>query len=725
MEEAKLKEDFRRASERLGHPEMREKLRALQAEHRRLRDEFEKPETQRDYHMASRTLRDLEERLERTQDRLQKIRADYQALEREYILASEEKRLAQLKQKLEVTRVVVAQAIAARDELKAQVDAEQARVNAFTAGLKAIEERLAQTGAEKEKLAADLAKVRTRRPEIQQVYIEELNVADRCTTCHIGAMRPLFRQAVVPFQAHPGFYLEDHPLGRFACATCHGGQPRATRTRAAHGDVSHWPKPLVPNAYLGGACGKCHREEEVPFEPRLNDGRKLFAEAGCNGCHDVEGLRPKEKIGPDLSHIGDKIHREWLARWLRNPRDYLPRTRMPNFLLQEEEVPVLQKFLLSLQSGQPSAGMRVPRTSELIAAGEKLFRESRCITCHAVDGRGGTLAPELSRVASKMQPGWLFRFLKNPKEHFPRTKMPRYRFDEQDVRALVAYMMDKFQDGEWTAPAQSQNVATTDADLAAGRALVRKYGCYGCHEIPGFERVTKVGAELNAFADKEVERLDFGTFKGIPKSWYAWTRTKLKSPRVFRDSLKMPDYAFTEEEVEALTVFLASLSEENIPPGYRAPLKPASTYEPEGEFGKLVADLNCLTCHAIRGRGGTLAPDLSYLGSRVRRQWLRRFLKNPNTVRLFMTERMPKFNMSDAEVETIVSYAKTVLIHEGIPEKVFTPSELTPQLATQGRRLYFEKYACQACHQIGLEGGAIGPELTEISQRLTEGWLLA
>ena len=33
MEEAKLKEDFRRASERLGHPEMREKLRALQAEH--------------------------------------------------------------------------------------------------------------------------------------------------------------------------------------------------------------------------------------------------------------------------------------------------------------------------------------------------------------------------------------------------------------------------------------------------------------------------------------------------------------------------------------------------------------------------------------------------------------------------------------------------------------------------------------------------------------------
>jgi len=725
MEEAKLKEDFRRASERLGHPEMRERLRALQAEHRRLRDEFEKPETQQDYHEASRTLRDLEERLERAQANLQKIRAEYQSLERDFILASEERQMAQLKRKLEAAKVVVAQAVAARDGLKQQVDAQRARVNACTANLKAIEQQLTQIAAEKEKLAADLAKVRARKIEIQQVSLDELSMVDRCTTCHVGATRTLFRDAAVPFRAHAGYYLEDHPVGKFGCATCHGGQPRATKMRAAHGDVPHWPKPLIPNPFLGGSCGKCHREEEVPFEPPLNDGRKLFAEAGCVGCHDAEGLRPKEKIGPDLSRVGEKVQPEWLSRWLRNPRDYLPRTRMPNFLLSDEEIATLQKFLLSLKSQQPPAEMVAPHAPELIAAGEKLFRESRCITCHAVEGRGGTLAPDLSRVANKVGPGWVYRFLKDPKQYFPRTRMPRYRFDEEQLRALVAYLMDKFQDSEWPAPEKVQQVAITEADLAAGRILVRKYGCYGCHDLPGFEKAAKVGTELNAFADKEVERLDFGTFKGIPKSWYAWTRTKLKSPRIFRDSLKMPDFAFTDEEVEVLTVFLGSLSEENIPPGYRAPLKPASTYEPEGEFGKLVADLNCFVCHTIRGRGGTLAPDLSNLGSRVRSDWLRAFLKNPYSVRLYMPERMPKFNLTDAEVETIVSYAKMVLVNDSIPEKVFAPRELTTALAAQGRRLYFQKYACQACHQIGLEGGAIGPELTEISKRLTEGWLLA
>lgn len=724
-EEEKLRKDFAGAVQRLERPEVREQLRALQEKYRRLRAEFDSPETQHRYRQAVEALRALEERLERAQDSLQKIRADYQALERELILAFEEKRIRQLKQKLEVTRVVVTQAVAARDDLKRQVDAQRAVVNTFTVELRTVEQQVAQTAAEKEKLAADLKKVRTRPLEIQQVVLDELGQADRCTTCHVGETRPLFREAAIPSRAHPGFYLEDHPLNRFGCVTCHGGQARATKKRAAHGSVPHRSKPLIPNAYLGGACGKCHREEEVPFEPWLNDGRKLFSEAGCAGCHDVEGLRPKEKIGPDLRRIGDKAHPQWLGRWLRNPRDYLPRTRMPNFGLTDEEVTTLQRFLLAQHDPQPPAEFGVPRSEKLIAEGQTLFRESRCISCHAVEGRGGTLAPELSRVASKVRPGWLYGFLKEPKRHFPGTKMPQYRFTERQLLALVAYIVDAFQESDWPAPEKLERFVATDADLSAGRTLVRKYGCYGCHDILGFEKVTKVGTELNAFADKEVERLDFGTYKGIRKSWYDWTRTKLKTPRVFRDGLKMPDYGFSDEEVEALTAFLGGLSEENIPPGYRAPLKPASTYEPEGEFGRLVADLNCLACHTIRGRGGSLAPDLTYLGSRVRSEWLRAFLKNPYSVRLYMTERMPKFNLTNAEVETIVSYAKTVLVNNSIPADVFAPGELTPQLAAQGRKLYFEKYACQACHQIGLEGGAIGPELTEISERLTDGWLYA
>lgn len=725
MEEQKLRQSFHELASRVDRPEVQNRMMALEAEERRLRQELEGTETQRQYHEALQELGRLEDRFERLQDELQRIRADYQSLERDYILAPDEKRQAQVRKKLDATRLLVEQATAGRDLAKRQVQSQSVRVDAFTDGLKEIERQKEQLVAEKEKLAGDIAKIESRSLQIQQVVLEELSIVDRCLTCHPGTARKLFPAGPATLRSHPGFYLEDHPPARFGCAICHGGQARATKTAAAHGNVPHWPTPLVPNSYLGGACGKCHREEEIPFEPLLNDGRRLFTEAGCVGCHDVEGMRPREKIGPALIRVGDKVNGSWLARWLRNPKDYLPNTRMPNFMLSDAEIATLQKFLLSLRSPDPPAEIRLPQDEELIARGDKLFRESRCITCHALEGRGGTIGPELSRVASKVGAAWLYEFLRDPKSHFPGTKMPRYRFTDDDRLALVAYIMANLWDGDWEPPGGIERVEITEAQRMAGHVLVRKYGCYGCHDIPGFEKVTKVGTELNGYADKEVARLDFGTYTDIEKTWVEWTKTKLKSPRVFRDSLKMPDFGLTPDEIEALTVFLASLSEENIPPGYRASPRPASSYVPEGAFGRLVADMNCFVCHTIRGRGGALAPDLSYEGSRVQADWLRSFLKNPNTIRLHMIERMPRFNLTDDEVETIVNYMQTVLLKENIAERVFRAGEITAALVAEGRKIYYEKYACQACHQIGLEGGAVGPELTQVSKRLTEGWLLA
>ena len=363
MEVEQLVMAFQRAEKRLEGAEARQQLQALEEARARLRVNFEKPEVQQLYHQSKTALRDLEAHLEKAQDRLQKSRADYQALERAYILVSEEPRLSELRKKMEAARVVVAQAVAARDDWKRQVDVQAAKVASSTAELDAVKQKLAQVTAERKKLAADLAKIRSWRPEIKQILLSEWNQADRCTTCHVGTIRNLFRAGPPSLRRHPGFYLEDHPPERFGCGPCHGGQPRATVARAAHGQTAHWPVPLIPTEFLGGACGKCHREEELPFEPQLNDGRKLFAEAGCVACHDVEGLRPAEKLGPDLSRIGNKVYPQWLRRWLKNPRDYLPRTRMPNFLLTEEEIASIQSFLLSLPDSAPAAGHSANRTS--------------------------------------------------------------------------------------------------------------------------------------------------------------------------------------------------------------------------------------------------------------------------------------------------------------------------------------------------------------------------
>ena len=51
---------------------------------------------------------------------------------------------------------------------------------------------------------------------------------------------------------------------------------------------------------------------------------------------------------------------------------------------------------------------------------------------------------------------------------------------------------------------------------------------------------------------------------------------------------------------------------------------------------------------------------------------------------------------------------------------------ITPELAAQGEKLYWEKYPCFTCHQIqGKTGGAaVGPDLTDAWKRLNPDWMV-
>ncbi len=47
--------------------------------------------------------------------------------------------------------------------------------------------------------ARDRRGLASAKPEIAQIYLEDLKVADRCTTCHRGIDNPLFEDAPQPF----------------------------------------------------------------------------------------------------------------------------------------------------------------------------------------------------------------------------------------------------------------------------------------------------------------------------------------------------------------------------------------------------------------------------------------------------------------------------------------------------------------------------------------------
>ena len=189
----------------------------------------------------------------------------------------------------------------------------------------------------------------------------------------------------------------------------------------------------------------------------------------------------------------------------------------------------------------------------------------------------------------------------------------------------------------------------------------------------------------------------------------------------------MPQYTFTTPQVDALVNALLSHNERalTMPAAKTVPATAISHYEPAGKAGQLINDLSCFSCHTINGRGGDMAPDLTSEGSSVQRDWLAQFFRNPNTLRPALIRRMPKFNLTDAEINTLTDYIMTVYQSPNIDRDSMPLSGYTPGQVELGKQLYYSKYSCQACHTIHTkqDKGYIGPTLTHVGSRLTAAWI--
>ena len=125
-----------------------------------------------------------------------------------------------------------------------------------------------------------------------------------------------------------------------------------------------------------------------------------------------------------------------------------------------------------------------------------------------------------------------------------------------------------------------------------GRALVGRTGCYGCHEVKGFETTAPIGVEFTgeiAIGSKNIDQLDFG-FADIPRSRESFIFHKLKDPRRYdalkekkpSDRLRMPMFGFTDEEARSLTLFLSGFVKRKIPAGLGRALDDAAAAREAG-----------------------------------------------------------------------------------------------------------------------------------------------
>lgn len=95
------------------------------------------------------------------------------------------------------------------------------------------------------------------------------------------------------------------------------------------------------------------RSKKLSFEfqkndsTRLAEGKEIYQEYACYGCHKIAGNGGE--MGPDLSEIGSRLQPEYLAAFLQNPQAFIPGTPMKISGLWEEEVQALVACLMSLK----------------------------------------------------------------------------------------------------------------------------------------------------------------------------------------------------------------------------------------------------------------------------------------------------------------------------------------------------------------------------------------
>jgi mono/diheme cytochrome c family protein len=605
--------------------------------------------------------------------------------------------------------------------------------------------KFAQGRPDTKKLLADYT------PNIDQIWLPGMNVTDRCTTCHQGVTQASLSDPAVPhpFRSHPPI---PHNVRDWGCTICHRGQGPATEVAEAHETTLAWEQPILPAHFLQASCGSCH-QTDIKETAQLARGRELLSRLNCQGCHKLKTVEPA-RLGPDLSRVGYKVTREWIYKWLKEPRTVLDKdgnttvngyesgdeSRMPKFRLKDEEIRALSAFL-SLQKAKPFETYKInpavvaawSKKPTLISDGEVRFRQMMCTTCHPVavtrGGEtkliGGNVAPELTKVGSKVNEEWLVAWLRNPQGYLAHTNMPRYGWTDEDLYKVSQYVMNKLNDSDLLANIP-QLGAPTEEELQTGKRLFTDKGCTSCHSLNGAPTQKDFGPDLTALGRKNASELEFSK-STIDRNLVSYIQAKLQDPVSVNPAARMPQYSWNHADLDAATTALLSQTGDaptNALQHLVVPKTPAS-FQVVGAFAEVFERYKCYACHRFNGYGGTLAPDLSYEGSRAQKKWIAGFLKNPQTIRPTLTLRMPQFNLPDKDAAIAAEYLSLAVQKPEVNPESVDARQFTAAVVSLGKQLYEVKYQCQSCHTIGSTGGYVGPNLNNAGNWLTPAWIEA
>jgi cbb3-type cytochrome c oxidase subunit III len=441
---------------------------------------------------------------------------------------------------------------------------------------------------------------------------------------------------------------------------------------------------VVPELGVSDRCVSCH-VGMTPGEQGI-DGHPVFARHpdvvhdpasfGCTSCHGGQGR----------ATTSDDAHGH-VAHWPE---------------------PMIPSELAYAGCGTCHTHLAVPNLARL-ERGRALFERFDCLSCHRMDGRGGTLrpggrggmeGPDLSRAGvTGLGPDWYAQHLDKAR----RADGGPWRDAFGPLSASDRDAIEVYLGGRVGAPG-----------LVESKALFHSLGCRGCHPIGGVGGDD--GPDLTREGQRDPGQLDF-SHVAEKRSVSAWFAEHFRAPSALVPDSAMPALGLTEQQIDGLVFYMLSLRRSEYPEAYWPRDRIRAERFDEREFatdGPTLYSTFCAACHGPSGQGMRYPGMAAFpaIGnrdflSRVSDDFLRETIRRGRPGR-----RMPAWGeleggLRPAEIDAVVAYLRQ--LSGGVkPQPDPRPQRWAAGDAAAAARLYADN--CASCH--GPEGeGNEGPAL--------------
>ncbi|MCH8928163.1 MAG: c-type cytochrome [Candidatus Marinimicrobia bacterium] len=374
--------------------------------------------------------------------------------------------------------------------------------------------------------------------------------------------------------------------------------------------------------------------------------------------------------------------------------------------------------------------------AEGIPSAELLIRELSCSGCHTdlkTESFIREKIPDLSFAGLKYNSAYLLEYLQNPEKvrhNIGYSRMPDFHLSEKEAFALALFLetQNTYSNEYPNFPSwlHSESHPDYSTPINIKEELFEAFECVKCHSpgVKGKER----GSDLSTVGYR------------LKKNW---VKMYFVSPALFDGAdTPMPSFFYDisddgrqySEALSQAPELINRVTDQLYKKNTRRKAELEEKYNnakksypdvivADGE--KIFTALNCATCHrhsSTEPWKDSMAPKLSFEGSRVLQNWLQDYLSNPYALRPFgylpgSGSRMPDYHLTPEEVTVLTEY---LIKNEKklIESELFRPAKLSPFAMKKARGLLDAKLPCLGCHRIGADGGRIGPDLSNVKSRL-------